>query len=300
FVYSLLMTERTVQVFQFDRGGVVYSRPVNIHQEAETFVKIILALSTADEGKLGFDTRIQWHGHYRYFCTAVDGGSKYMIYSPFNWGDRILRGKATKCWYTQNQDGEELLLKFAWRTPERGLEWEFLEKIAENPIPGVAEVVCRSQPSEMETVFSLRGGIGFADNGEEDVDNRQYYNFLQPYYGPSLRHAPSILVLLEAFRDIIQGNVSLAKRGIVHRDISPGNMLLNNRPDAHAGSRGILIDFDLAAFVDGQGKGPAASMKNGTRAFQSIKVLLEIGCHDHLDDLESSFYSLCWLAYTSE
>ncbi|EPQ51033.1 hypothetical protein GLOTRDRAFT_141184 [Gloeophyllum trabeum ATCC 11539] len=109
--------------------------------------------------------------------------------------------------------------------------------------------------------------------------------------------ARSVLQLVEAFRDIIAAQRNLALRGIVHRDISTRNMLLNERLDAGVGTRGILIDFDMAKFIDRTTSGEST---DGTRLFQSIKVLLGLGKHDYLDDLESSFYGLCWFAFTLE
>ncbi|TFK46716.1 hypothetical protein OE88DRAFT_1648457 [Heliocybe sulcata] len=45
FVYALLMSEESVILFQFDRGGAMYSRQYNIHSEPMCFIQIICIIS---------------------------------------------------------------------------------------------------------------------------------------------------------------------------------------------------------------------------------------------------------------
>ncbi|EPQ51026.1 hypothetical protein GLOTRDRAFT_141182 [Gloeophyllum trabeum ATCC 11539] len=71
FVYGLLLTEKYVRLFQFDRAGCLFSGRIHIHRDAHMFVKLILALSTTDEAKLGFDTRIHWEDQDLYFSPKA-------------------------------------------------------------------------------------------------------------------------------------------------------------------------------------------------------------------------------------
>ncbi|EPQ51025.1 hypothetical protein GLOTRDRAFT_29445, partial [Gloeophyllum trabeum ATCC 11539] len=299
FVYGLLLTEKHVRLYQFDRAGAVFSGRVPIHNEATTFVKLILALSTVDEVQLGFNDRIRWKNNDLY--CIMDGVGTYKICNVKPFHRRTIRGRGTTCWVVEDPDeqGSRLLLKFAWRTLDRVPEWEFLEEIQRKcgRIPGVSELRGRG---EIERISDLRNGAPLLTPTNKTINDRQYYYVFQPFYGRTLEKAPNTLILLEAFRDIIAAQWELARLDIVHRDISTQNMLLNERPDAQVGERGVLIDFDMAKRVIRDKSGAETDFRTGTRVFQSIKVLMGYGTHDYLDDLESSFYGITWIACTSD
>ncbi|EIN05137.1 hypothetical protein PUNSTDRAFT_146039 [Punctularia strigosozonata HHB-11173 SS5] len=60
--------------------------------------------------------------------------------------------------------------------------------------------------------------------------------------GTELKRFKSVPVLLNAMRDAIQGHKDLWFRGVLHRDISPGNILITSQDEA--GRAGCLIDLD--------------------------------------------------------
>ncbi|KAJ2915010.1 hypothetical protein MD484_g5420, partial [Candolleomyces efflorescens] len=111
--------------------------------------------------------------------------------------------------------------------------------------------------------------------------------------------------LLGALRDAIAGHRNLHKRGTLHRDVSPQNVLLG-KPGAEPGERGILIDFDMATRCDETGFHPPIDWRIGIPLFQSTQLLYSVDfedpqkafAHDHVDDLESFFYILTYIVYT--
>ena len=86
----------------------------------------------------------------------------------------------------------------------------------------------------------------------------------------------------------IIGHESLYKAGILHRDISIGNILL--REDE---SDGFLIDLDLAMDVS-RPKASGAPEKIGTKVFMAIGAL-NGNPHSFMHDLESFFWVLFWI-----
>ncbi len=64
------------------------------------------------------------------------------------------------------------------------------------------------------------------------------------------------------------GHESLLNAGILHRDISIGNIMLTENEDD-----GFLIDFDLSIKTS-DGRAPGAPSKTGTKVFISIGGLL--------------------------
>lgn len=84
------------------------------------------------------------------------------------------------------------------------------------------------------------------------------------------------------------GHESLLDAGILHRDISSGNILLTEEEDD-----GLLIDFDLAIKLDNV-KASGAPNKTGTKVFMSIGALYGEP-HSFMHDLESIFWVLLWV-----
>ena len=80
----------------------------------------------------------------------------------------------------------------------------------------------------------------------------------------------------------------LLKAGILHRDISIGNILLTETEDD-----GFLIDLDLAIRVKGHEPSGAPS-RTGTKVFMSIGALLG-DQHTFMHDLESFFWVFFWI-----
>ncbi|KZT25166.1 hypothetical protein NEOLEDRAFT_1093018 [Neolentinus lepideus HHB14362 ss-1] len=310
FVYGVLLTEKRLLLFQFDRAGALFSPWINFHTNARMFIKIILALSTAYSDKLGFDMRIYWDGSTRYFKSDAPAPKIYSIHDPYKpFRRHTIHGRGTTCWLLYDDDTrKKCVLKFAWRTKDREPEYVFLDMIrqenekrkkmpGQNPIPGVGTVIDYGDSAE---VSKLRFNLPMREEGGRDVPERIYYWTLQPYYGQPLEKAPSVSQSLRAFYDILQGGFELWKLGILHRDISTRNMLFNPDPNAEPGQRGFLIDFDMAKNLNSTASIAGNDLRTGTRLFQSIKVLEGVGNHDYLDDLESSFWAYTWIACTSE
>ncbi|KZT19332.1 hypothetical protein NEOLEDRAFT_1183498 [Neolentinus lepideus HHB14362 ss-1] len=297
FIYGLLLTEQTMQLYQFDRGGALYSRAYNIGTEATTFVKIICAISGTDERQVGLDPRIFWNGEKRYFDDLAKGSKRYEILNPNRPCQRLaIRDRGTTAWgIKDNEKEKELLLKFSWKAVGRRTKWTFLDEIRK---AGLKHVGSTEQHGELEKLSSLRHGIALRSNHRsKDINaaNRQYYWVTQPLYGPPIDEFASVLELFQAFHDAITGSKELTSIGILHHDISPRNILLDRRG---LETFGILIDFDMAAKVGREETGVHTDFRMGTRAFQSLKVLSGKSSHEPLDELESCFYSYSWIVFS--
>ena len=85
------------------------------------------------------------------------------------------------------------------------------------------------------------------------------------------------------------------KTGVLHRDISPGNLMV----DASKPTEGVLIDLDFAARVDAHGNPSEGETfpHAGTLQFRAFEVITPEkptkAYYRH--DLESFFYSLMWI-----
>ncbi|TEB22076.1 hypothetical protein FA13DRAFT_1799188 [Coprinellus micaceus] len=55
-----MVTENHVCLVHYDRSGVYFSPLIDINKEKETFIRLILGVSSPDEKILGLDTSVQW------------------------------------------------------------------------------------------------------------------------------------------------------------------------------------------------------------------------------------------------
>ncbi|TFK61124.1 hypothetical protein BDN72DRAFT_965347 [Pluteus cervinus] len=314
-VYSALVTESTIQLLQFDRGGVVYSEKCDFHNSPTTFVRLVLGLASDDE-EAGFDTSIYWENGERWLRT-LDAQGHSVLYRII--GDepvffrRTVAGRGTLCWVVSDPlTGQEYFIKESWRSEERESEIEFLELV--KALPGVGQMIAHEE-DETKTIASIRG----LDDAGETFTNRIWCRVTLENYGGSLDEFSDGLQLLEAFRDILAGILGLWGVGVVHRDITLDNLRFGKK-NATIGWRGILIDFDMAIRITRRESLVSTNSRTGTRAFQSINVLqsyvdgnknkikgrqvrnmerlmrkFDSYPHDFRDDMESLFYALCWV-----
>ena len=97
-----------------------------------------------------------------------------------------------------------------------------------------------------------------------------------------------LIMKIKSIADFILGHESLLDTGILHRDISIGNIMLRESEDD-----GFLIDTDLAIKTGSDGVSGAPS-KTGTKVFMAIGALLG-DSHSFIHDLESFFWVLFWM-----
>ncbi|GKU22662.1 unnamed protein product, partial [Fusarium langsethiae] len=124
------------------------------------------------------------------------------------------------------------------------------------------------------------------------LPNRVHRRVIIRDYGMPIYKASSRSALLAAFEHCIQGHESLYKAGLLHRDISVNNLMINEDGDNPSWSS-FLIDLDLA-IKESREVASGAKGKTGTRAFMAIGALLGEQ-HSFMHDLESFFWVLFWI-----
>ncbi|KAJ3549042.1 hypothetical protein NMY22_g1041 [Coprinellus aureogranulatus] len=312
FVRSLTLTDKHFRLVHYDRSGTYVSPPLDIHKDAEVFVRVIIGLSSPNENILGLDTTVQWiidkkTGKKVSGTVTLDEydeetkASTSQIYQlkmdqpPFV--RPTVRGRGTVGWYATNpRTGEEIIIKDAWRPVHRESECRFLS--AARGIPGVVQFLAYQDHCAETLQYRPRG---FWAKGFQD---RVKLRVVMKKYGTTLWYFKSRLELLRALRDAIVGHRNLLKKGILHRDVSLHNLLFGPL-DVSDGLHGVLIDLDMAVWAEDQLPFIRADPHVGTRMYQSISVLRSqivdpAPPQDYLDDLESFFYIFCQLVFSFE
>ncbi|CAD6441533.1 90362bc5-0d07-46b3-b5a5-cb30ce7966c1 [Sclerotinia trifoliorum] len=122
--------------------------------------------------------------------------------------------------------------------------------------------------------------------------NRIHRRVILSDYGKPIYSASSLKSLLIAFEGCIKGHESLYKAGLLHRDISINNLMINEDEENHSWFS-FLIDLDLAIKEDRKGASGAKG-RTGTRVFMAIGIL-QGHLHSYMHDLESFFWVLYWI-----
>ncbi|KAF5341140.1 hypothetical protein D9611_006029 [Ephemerocybe angulata] len=303
FVRSLIVTEKSVRLAHYDRGGMYLTPFINFHDNPSILIHFVLGLTSRDEALLGLDAAIQW-------TIDPDTGRKVAgtLRAPNVRGEMVVYsldiekspfvrpsivGRGTTCWHaTDPETGKGVVIKDTWRTTDRTPESEFL--VDARGIPGVVQMISHQDDCASTAAFrpiDFKAGAGYQNRIKARVVLEEC---AEPIWNFTSRYQ-----VISALRDAISAHRKLVERGIIHRDISTQNVLFGH-PDAPEGLRGILIDFDMAMRAESGMSLDDIDPQTGTRTYQSISVLLAddplndpIPPHDYLDDLESFLYVLC-------
>ncbi|KAJ2914098.1 hypothetical protein MD484_g6311, partial [Candolleomyces efflorescens] len=307
FVRVLLLTEKNLRFFHFDRSGAMCSSYIDIHKNPGTFIRLVVGLNSLDESVLGFDTSIKW--------VIEDGrkiGGTLTTWSPndpetkmnyqlcdVNPIDRShdIRGRGTRCWHVSDPETHtEYWVKDCWRAEDRVSEHIYHEEAMD--CPGVAQMVAFEE-NRWETK-SFRGEDGIA---HKDFHNRVAARIVTYCYGLCIRNFSCALELLRAMRDAIIGHMKLFGKDILHRDITMESILLGikgNDGKPEKGNWGVLSNLHMAIKVDRDTKKVSMEWRTGPRTYLSLEILRNCKrldkpkeitpAQDHLDDLESFLY----------
>lgn len=162
----------------------------------------------------------------------------------------------------------------------------------ESPVTGRSGVKRSPSQTGISMPPSKRPRSSMAPDNPHPLPNRVHRRIVLRDYGEPIYKASTHEVLLAALEGCIAGHQSLHEVGILHRDISASNLMVNEdvkNPSWPA----FLIDLDLA-IREGRNGASGANSKTGTRAFMAIGSLLGEK-HSFMHDLESFFWVIFWI-----
>ena len=124
------------------------------------------------------------------------------------------------------------------------------------------------------------------------LPNREHRRTIVRDYGKPIYKASSRASLLAGLEGCLAGHESLYRAGLLHRDISINNLIINEDP-SNLSWQSFLIDLDLAIEIKRDDASGAKGM-TGTRAFMAIGALMG-ELHSFMHDIESFFWVLLWI-----
>ena len=221
-----------------------------------------------------------------------------------------IASRGNTCFKTKDN---ESLIKFSWGSGAKQNEIEFL-KLAKD-LNGVLQLKTSGDLYEVEIhresvqpSENLRWYLNVIDRTmshgnrtkslSEEFSTKRKLTFakLSPV-GRPLESSLTVREFVRGIRDAIVGHRNLHGIGIVHGDISAGNIILT-RPDEKGITKGTLIDLDMASFRMDENEKDQPKAITGTTRYMALELLRAISLRKlslkqtYRHDLESFFYVL--------
>ncbi|KAL0960123.1 hypothetical protein HGRIS_011764 [Hohenbuehelia grisea] len=171
----------------------------------------------------------------------------WVTIGPPIWSSLTLCGRATTVWRVTRM--ENRILKNSWRRSDRDSESDIYQSIPIHPV-GVAEFLQGGDATvpgsnDIIRIDNLRTTPTptFAPSGQPTLI---LHRLVLKTTGRALWEGDSFLEIVKGVRAALKGHKSLCAQNILHRDISPGNILLSADPYPKPGEEGFLTDLEFA------------------------------------------------------
>ncbi|KAI0645261.1 hypothetical protein C8Q79DRAFT_911651 [Trametes meyenii] len=211
-------------------------------------------------------------------------------------------GRATRGYVALEADPAEgqkarfFYLKDAWRVVSDDITKEgvVLQELRKHEVECVPTFVCHGdmlgQRTRTQEVWPK------CHKGKEcALKTHQHYRLVVKEVGKPLEEFSNGMELVMALLCCLTAHSDAYSHGIIHRDISSGNMLLYKQPDGTW--TGLLNDWELSKELEQQEKEGRQPDRTGTWQFMSANALDDHSkVIDVPDELESFFHVLIYLA----
>ncbi|KAI0369975.1 hypothetical protein BV20DRAFT_1113440 [Pilatotrama ljubarskyi] len=265
FSVSLMVFGCDFCVCIFDRGGGQLSRRFNMWQDLEMFIRVVRSMTRLlTDTELGRDPSVTFAAQLiRSPQSTID--EQAFIINPIGsdrrrwctiglpiWCSLSLFGRGTAVWRVRaiNSDnmleGPIMIMKSAWRSIGRNSE-SFIYHSVKGEHPGLAKYICggdvvtRPGSPDILNIRSLRGAAAAI----APDDNKILHRVITGTVGRPIWDYNNDRELLSGVLAALQAHKFLYDQGILHRDISAGNILLAEDP-AQQGTAGFLTDLEFA------------------------------------------------------
>ncbi|KAG2036491.1 hypothetical protein BDR03DRAFT_982941 [Suillus americanus] len=249
----------------YDRRGVIISDDYDIDDNLNVLVNAVLQLTTHMTAyQLGHDRSahlLEGHSYYQVeypsFLVSMGADGDTCVWKtegPPIWSSLSLLGRGTATWRAVSVGNKKegvIVLKTLWRSQTRQSESNIYGHI-KSPLPGVAEfslgddvrIPVAKETHARVTVGTLRSLILDDDVGVPD--DAILHRLALKTVGHPLWDAETTKDFILGSLAALKGHEGLVEQGVLHRDMSPGNIFLGD-PSCAEGWEGFIADLELAS-----------------------------------------------------
>ncbi|VDB83586.1 Bgt-51680 [Blumeria graminis f. sp. tritici] len=307
FVHCFFFLKTKFELWIFDRTGAYSSGLKSIIIEKELFVRAISSYLLMTDEDLGLDLSTSQVGENTFVTIKGSNDDPTLQFQiepkPIVRPQKLIT-RGTTCFETEDKLS---VVKYAWTSVKGCSEIDFL-KVA-LPVRGVVNYITSD---EIYRTSDHLGSLDFTDVDAWDLKtetfiisrgiirlnsryNRKLIRIAIAPRGQPLKTSKTTLEFVVGIRDAILGHRRLYDQGILHGDISEGNIILTS-PTANDESKGMLIDLDYSVGLIESLKTDDELSLTGTMKFMAIERLVNAVEKEPTiqrtiwHDLESFFY----------
>ncbi|KAG0706490.1 hypothetical protein DFH29DRAFT_845929 [Suillus ampliporus] len=312
YLINLIVVDDIVWIWYYDRQGTIQCSGINFIQDLPRFMVLLYALQRFDLGDWGrnkdFKEVKEKGGGVKEGLLRFELGDMDLVLQTDH-PERVthygLKGRATNVFpvtskkLVKEYEGIEedgMVAKIFWGEEQRTSEPEILDQVyeiaklqetvkdhvpqllrhykVENPTSAVREALGIANPTKGSRVLYI---LVFRKlRPITELDGEDFFN---------------------VWRQCILCHLALWKGGVLHRDVSPGNMMYYRKKGA---LMGVLNDYDLSSLAIALG--PEGNERTGTVPFMALDLLSQKGQagevkHLYRHDLESFIWVLVWVSF---
>ncbi|KLO14792.1 hypothetical protein SCHPADRAFT_292602 [Schizopora paradoxa] len=294
FSIGLLIYGKRFSVCIFDRAGVRISPEHDMFLDMEVFIRVIRSLTCVLGAQdIGQDPTARFVKSPRepdfYVIKPIGRDERsWRTIGPPIWSSMSLFGRGTVVWkvaeYEEATDevvGPTMIMKTAWRSAQRNPESslsryvtaiarQYSEVSVAEFVTGGDVYVEGGSPPDIPLATELSSGRETARNNSStktlitipllrrqnpsDEDSPILHRVILSTVGRPLWDYKDEKELARGFVAVMRTHKRLCELNVLHRDISPGNILLAEDPEnAPPGHEAFLTDFELARVGDEAG-----------------------------------------------
>ncbi|CAD6502866.1 BgTH12-05455 [Blumeria graminis f. sp. triticale] len=313
FAHGFCLHKNHMELWIVDRAGAYSSGEIDLSKSHEKLIRVLSSYMLMSDEDLGLDPITSYDSDGRCFVTVPNGMTSVekIEVNPLPIArPETIASRGNTCLETKDS---MYMLKFSWGSEIVESETKILKKVK-----GVTGIITLNYSSDLYNIDTHRHGMEFTEDKKFKINaddaalsygvvtnsraNISYikrkltYAKLSPV-GRPLQSSSTVREFVRGIRDAIIGHRNLYDKGIIHGDISAGNIILT-KADVTGASEGLLIDLDMASFREEiKGKKQSESI-TGTLKYMALELLEAIDEKENTlkqtyrHDLESFFYVL--------
>ncbi|SZF00707.1 unnamed protein product [Blumeria hordei] len=313
FAHGFCLHKNHIELWIVDRAGAYSSGEIDLSESHEMLVRVLSSYMLMSDEDLGLDPITSYDSDGRCFVTVPNGKEsveKIEVHPTPVTRPETIATRGNMCLETKDS---MYMLKFSWGTESVESETKIFRKVKD-----VTGVITLNYSSDRYDIDEHRKGLKFSEvkkwysnvggsalshgvttrsRAKKFCISRQLTLAIFSSSCRPLKTSLTVREFVRGIRDAIIGHRNLHDKGVIHSDISAGNIILMKK-DKTGESQGLLIDLDMASFrQDKKGKKRRERI-TGTIKYMALELLEAIDNGENTlkqtyrHDLESFFYVL--------